>query len=718
MRIFESSRANGISSLQAETVLHASESDVWAVLTDYDRLHKFVPNLESSERLPNRGGKILLKQVGASKMGFIQLRASAVLEIEEREDECRGRQLLFNMVEGDFKSCTGRWTVHQLPGCTYACTLLYEIEVAPSDLSISAAVAHRVLRDRFSENIQGICKEAERRAAKSAGAFANLEVVPTGFLVPGPSKGERTGPIGYLGLSGVALPGALPPAPRLQGSPREMKADALPFLKYLPEKATVPAFGEMDGAVSEVHFRNLDTAEVLHRRVVTVVRIGAPAADVWSFLTNYNELAKHTPALLHSKRLQPPAATPTSDNNVCAAHCLHRPLLPVAPRFYPSPRLIVAVVGRVEGREARSSGKHWLHKGLASFKNRLGISTCVCQLLQPGARDIRPQPGACASAEEPQFQFGCMQGGLDGVPWELGGPGDQVRVRQVVGMHLPYMTLQAEAVLDILEKNQNEIQFRSVQGDFDVLQGKWLLQQEQGQCSTLLKYAVEVIIARRPEDGLQHLEPLIEQVAFEDLPANMVAIRDTVEEMRRESLNGSKRRRSLANCTFEELKAELEKSYGGPGVMPRRAELRQAGRVDLEKAITAAGGFPAVANKLGWRLAYKERKPRGYWTSLANVRLEIENVIEDLGTDPEMMPTRRELEGAGRYDILRAMDKWGGSAGLASALGLQTQGPRKGKTAWNVHVSEVRAKTGLKGRDMFQEAARTYQRPAVSSPEK
>eukprot|EP00854_Cymbomonas_tetramitiformis_P007984 gene7984-9491_t len=557
-------------------------------------------------------------------MGFIQLRASAVLEIEEREDECRGRQLLFNMVEGDFKSCTGRWTVHQLPGCTYACTLLYEIEVAPSDLSISAAVAHRVLRDRFSENIQGICKEAERRAAKSAGAFANLEVVPTGFLVPGPSKGERTGPIGYLGLSGVALPGALPPAPRLQGSPREMKADALPFLKYLPEKATVPAFGEMDGAVSEVHFRNLDTAEVLHRRVVTVVRIGAPAADVWSFLTNYNELAKHTPALLHSKRLQPPAATPTSDNNV--------------------------------------------------------------------------------------------------------------RVRQVVGMHLPYMTLQAEAVLDILEKNQNEIQFRSVQGDFDVLQGKWLLQQEQGQCSTLLKYAVEVIIARRPEDGLQHLEPLIEQVAFEDLPANMgyggagsflpagtevgrrapegyggvgsflpagtvvgrrapeVAIRDTVEEMRRESLNGSKRRRSLANCTFEELKAELEKSYGG--------------------------GFPAVANKLGWRLAYKERKPRGYWTSLANVRLEIENVIEDLGTDPEMMPTRRELEGAGRYDILRAMDKWGGSAGLASALGLQTQGPRKGKTAWNVHVSEVRAKTGLKGRDMFQEAARTYQRPAVSSPEK
>jgi hypothetical protein len=55
-----------------------------------------------------------------------------------------------------------------------------------------------------------------------------------------------------------------------------------------------------------------------------------------------------------------------------------------------------------------------------------------------------------------------------------------------------------------------------------------------------------------------------------------------------------------------------------------RAELRAAGRLDLEKAVTASGGFPEVAKELGWKLAYKSKKPRGYWDDLNNMRREIE----------------------------------------------------------------------------------------------
>lgn len=68
---------------------------------------------------------------------------------------------------------------------------------------------------------------------------------------------------------------------------------------------------------------------------------------------------------------------------------------------------------------------------------------------------------------------------------------------------------------------------------------------------------------------------------------------------------------------------QLFPAQGTKGVMPLRCELREAGRVDLEKAITRNGGFGPVASKLNLSLAYKERKPRGYWDNLQNVHKEV-----------------------------------------------------------------------------------------------
>jgi len=55
---------------------------------------------------------------------------------------------------------------------------------------------------------------------------------------------------------------------------------------------------------------------------------------------------------------------------------------------------------------------------------------------------------------------------------------------------------------------------------------------------------------------------------------------------------------------FSVLAAELERCFGGTGVMPTRVQLRAIQRSDLEKAITAHGGSAAVSKKMGWRLAY------------------------------------------------------------------------------------------------------------------
>lgn len=40
-----------------------------------------------------------------------------------------------------------------------------------------------------------------------------------------------------------------------------------------------------------------------------------------------------------------------------------------------------------------------------------------------------------------------------------------------------YMCMHAEAVVDLVEKEHQEVQFRQVQGDFSMLQGKFMLQE-------------------------------------------------------------------------------------------------------------------------------------------------------------------------------------------------------------------------------------------------
>ena len=74
------------------------------------------------------------------------------------------------------------------------------------------------------------------------------------------------------------------------------------------------------------------------------------------------------------------------------------------------------------------------------------------------------------------------------------------------------------------------------------------------------------------------------------------------------------------------LESELLKfiaEHGQEGFMPMRKQLRLHGRVDIEKAITRMGGFRKIATILNLSLAYKHRKPKGYWDNLENLQEEV-----------------------------------------------------------------------------------------------
>lgn len=111
--------------------------------------------------------------------------------------------------------------------------------------------------------------------------------------------------------------------------------------------------------------------------------------------------------------------------------------------------------------------------------------------------------------------------------------------------------------------------------------------------------------------------------------------------------------------------------------MPMRKQLRKHGRVDIEKAITRMGGFRRISSLMNLSLAYKHRKPKGYWDSLENLQDEISRFQKNWGMDPSYMPSRKSFERAGRYDIARALEKWGGLHEVSRLLSLKVRHPNR-----------------------------------------
>ncbi|MCS7226640.1 MAG: hypothetical protein NZ821_06585 [Gloeomargarita sp. SKYB31] len=110
--------------IRAAIVIPCPIEPVWQVLTDYERLADFLPNLVISRRLPHPATKIRLEQVGAHCFLKFHFRARVVLDIEEQYPE----RILFNGVEGDFTIFQGAWELKPKGQLTQ---LIYGVHLRP-----------------------------------------------------------------------------------------------------------------------------------------------------------------------------------------------------------------------------------------------------------------------------------------------------------------------------------------------------------------------------------------------------------------------------------------------------------------------------------------------------------------------------------------------------------------------------------------------------------
>ncbi len=145
----------GTRRLAAQLRTSARFEDLWSVLTNYNRLSEFIPNLSSSNLISREANKIKLKQVGAQDFFGLTFSAEVLLELEELKSE---GILRFGLIKGDFRRFEGAWTISRLSN-DLGSSLVYELTVQGC-FGMPVSLIEKRLRSDLRNNLLAVEKTA------------------------------------------------------------------------------------------------------------------------------------------------------------------------------------------------------------------------------------------------------------------------------------------------------------------------------------------------------------------------------------------------------------------------------------------------------------------------------------------------------------------------------------------------------------------------------
>lgn len=93
--------------IHASALARNSAQRAWQVLTDYDRLHTFVPNLLSSKLLERNGTQVLVEESGSFGFLFIKRTIHLITRVTEHPFSA----LDITLVKGDMKHYATHWDI-------------------------------------------------------------------------------------------------------------------------------------------------------------------------------------------------------------------------------------------------------------------------------------------------------------------------------------------------------------------------------------------------------------------------------------------------------------------------------------------------------------------------------------------------------------------------------------------------------------------------------
>jgi len=158
----ETSRDGDLLNVRAWAELNASASTAWEVLSDYDHLAEFIPDMTSSRLVSRHGNKVVVEQKG--RVGFFLYRqpVDVVLEVLEQPPlrmDARG-------VSGNVRDLETRY---ELKVTDAGVRLDYTGRFTP-DFYLPPVIGIPIMRRVIERRFRAMADEIQRRSALARGA--------------------------------------------------------------------------------------------------------------------------------------------------------------------------------------------------------------------------------------------------------------------------------------------------------------------------------------------------------------------------------------------------------------------------------------------------------------------------------------------------------------------------------------------------------------------
>ncbi|WP_158590496.1 SRPBCC family protein [Noviherbaspirillum cavernae] len=146
--------------ISAKGFVQAAPQQAWRVLTGYERLPEFVPNLRSSKLVARNGNEVILEQESTAGFLFVAQGIHLVLRVTEQPYSA----IDIAMVDGDMKHYSARWELTPVEQNGVAGTRITYAGTMEPGFFILPIVGDMVVEKDVKEMMNAVAAEIDRTA--------------------------------------------------------------------------------------------------------------------------------------------------------------------------------------------------------------------------------------------------------------------------------------------------------------------------------------------------------------------------------------------------------------------------------------------------------------------------------------------------------------------------------------------------------------------------
>lgn len=166
--------------VDATATVAAPLPKVWRVLTGYERMSEFVPDLESCKVLSRNGNEVIIEQFGVARFLFM----SKAIHLIVRATEQPMSSIDISLISGDMKHYESKWELIPVPE-TGGTKIVYSGRLVPN-FYVPGILGAKMIRNDIEHMMSAVVARIERRddSAKRGGQTPSVQATPAVPVTP------------------------------------------------------------------------------------------------------------------------------------------------------------------------------------------------------------------------------------------------------------------------------------------------------------------------------------------------------------------------------------------------------------------------------------------------------------------------------------------------------------------------------------------------------